>query len=99
MHKVDLVRWWSSVFLASTAGALLAATVADSGTENPFAISFVPWARNEPGIASEVPVGPNDFINSIIFGAIVGAAFGVVYWLVYTKVLRPNDSQERTGER
>jgi hypothetical protein len=65
---------------------------------NPFALSFSPWSRDRPGIIDDSPFARDDFLGSVIFGAIVGTAFGFSFWLSFVRAMRPNKSLERTRE-
>ena len=65
-----------------------ARSVAGSGEqetciENPFAITFSPWTRSQPGFAENPPIQWSDYIGSIAFGAVVGGVLGISFWFFY----------------
>jgi len=97
--KLEAVRWWISTPIAALLGVALAWAFTHGGEGNPFALSFSPWSRDRPGIINDAPFTRDDFVGSVIFGAIVGAAFGLAFWASFTRALRPNNSRERTRER
>ena len=96
--KLGAVRWWISTPAAALLGVALAWAFTHGGEGNPFAVSFSPWTRDRPGIINDAPFTRDDFVGSVIFGAIVGAAFGLTFWAFFVGALRPNKSLERTRE-
>jgi hypothetical protein len=51
--------------------------------ENPFAITFSPWTRSQPGFAENPPIQWRDYIGTIAFGAVVGGVLGTSFWFFY----------------
>jgi hypothetical protein len=50
----------------------------ETNVENPFAITFSPWTRSQPGFAGETPpIQWIDYVGTIAFGAVVGGALGI----------------------
>jgi hypothetical protein len=97
--KLHAVRWWVSTPAAALLGVALSWVFTHGGEGNPFAVSFSPWTRDRPGIINDAPFTRDDFVGSVIFGAIVGAAFGLAFWASFVRALRPNKSLERTRDR
>jgi hypothetical protein len=97
-------QWWTYLAVAAATGALLGAIlsshptvetrVAESGEletsiENPFAITFSPWTRSQPGFAGEnPPIQWSDYIGTIAFGAVVGGVLGISFWFFYRRRTR-----------
>jgi hypothetical protein len=55
----------------------------DTCIENPFALTFSPWTRSQPGFAGEnPPIQWGDYIGTIAFGAVVGV-LGISFWFFY----------------
>jgi membrane associated rhomboid family serine protease len=88
-EKYRLIRWWSSLGGAAVIGVLLAAIFTPYESDNPFAVTFSPWTRSNPGFADNVPLSPADFVGSVAFGAIVGAVLGIAFWYFYSRASRP----------
>jgi hypothetical protein len=58
----------------------------EASVENPFAITFSPWTRSQPGFAGEnPPIQWSDYRGTIAFGAIVGGALGISFWFFYSR--------------
>jgi hypothetical protein len=57
--------------------------------ENPFAITFSPWTRSQPGFTGYPSIQWSDYIGTIAFGAIVGGALGISFWFFYRWRARP----------
>lgn len=101
IERLKIGRWWSYLVLAAAAGALLGAilsshpivechAVTGSGEQetcidNPFAITFSPWTRSQPGFAENPSIQWNDYIGTIAFGAIVGGVLGISFWYFYSR--------------
>src|ERR1700723_64913 len=101
IERLKIGRWWSYLACATATGALLgailssrpscAASIPGSGeqescVENPFAITFSPWTRSQPGFAGEnPPIHWNDYIGTIAFGAVIGGVLGISFWFFYSR--------------
>jgi hypothetical protein len=51
--------------------------------ENPFAITFSPLTRSQPGFAENPSIQWSDYIGTIAFGAVVGGVLGMSFWVFY----------------
>jgi hypothetical protein len=56
--------------------------------ENPFAITFSPWTRRQPGFAENPSIQWSDYIGTIAFGAVVGGVLGISFWFFYRRRTR-----------
>jgi hypothetical protein len=99
VERRKIGRWWSYLTFAVSTGALLGAILSShpscavpspgSGEqepciENPFAITFSPWTRSQPGFAGEnPPIQWSDFGGTIAFGAVIGGVLGISFWFFY----------------
>lgn len=56
----------------------------ETSLENPFAITFSPWTRSQPGFAGEnPPIQWSDYRGTIAFGAVIGGVLGISFWFIY----------------
>jgi hypothetical protein len=102
IERAKIGRWWSYLAIAAATGALLASIfssrpgcgatpIARSGeqescVENPFAITFSPWTRSEPGFAGEnPPIQWSDYRGTIAYGAVIGGVLGISFWFFYSR--------------
>jgi len=102
IERLKIGRWWSYLAFAAATGALLGAVLSShpgcaatpipgSGehedcVENPFAITFSPWTRSEPGFAGEnPPIQWSDYAGTIAFGAVIGSVLGSSFWFFYSR--------------
>jgi hypothetical protein len=98
IERLKIGRWWSYLALAAATGALLGAILSshpscavpptgsgeqDACIENPFAITFSPFTRSEPGFAENPPIQSSDFGGTIAFGAVIGGVLGISFWFFY----------------
>jgi hypothetical protein len=100
IERLKIGRWWSYLGFAAVAGALLGAVLSshptvesrtapgsgevETSVENPFAITFSPWTRSQPGFAGEnPPIQWSDYRGTIAFGAVIGSVLGISFWFFY----------------
>ena len=57
--------------------------IQETCVENPFAITFSPWTRSQPGFAENPSIQWSDYIGTIAFGAVVGGVLGMSFWFFY----------------
>lgn len=91
--KFKVQRWWIYLLAGIATGALFAAVFSSRPTisgldagpdvpiENPRAITFSPWTRNE---IIGAPVWA-DYYGSVAFGAVVGGVLGFFFWYFYSR--------------
>src|SRR5262245_47776593 len=74
LARLNLIRWWVAIGVASTIGALFGYFTTRAAPDNPFGLSFSPWNRSRPGFIgdSEVPLSAADNWGSLAFGLIIG---------------------------
>lgn len=56
--------------------------------ENPFAPTFSPWTRSQPGFVGNPSIRWSDYIGTIAFGALVGGTLGTSFWFFYRRRTR-----------
>jgi 4-amino-4-deoxy-L-arabinose transferase-like glycosyltransferase len=101
IERLKIGRWWSYLAFAAATGALLGAILSsqpscaapipgsgeqESCVENPFAITFSPWTRSEPGFAGDnPPIQWSDYGGTIAYGAVIGSVLGISFWFFYSR--------------
>jgi hypothetical protein len=101
IERLKIGRWWSYLALAAATGALLGAILSsrpscsipsqgsgeqESCIENPFATTFSPWTRSQPGFAGlNPPIQWSDYGGTIAFGAVIGGVLGISFWFFYSR--------------
>jgi hypothetical protein len=69
----------------------------ETRVENPFAITFSPWTRSQPGFAGEnPPIQWSDYRGTIAFGAVIGGVLGISFWYFYSRNKKPGKSDQRS---
>jgi hypothetical protein len=69
--------------LESCARPLAGSGEQETCIENPFAITFSPWTRSQPGFAENPSIQWSDYIGTIAFGAVVGGVLGIFFWFFH----------------
>jgi hypothetical protein len=101
IERLKIGRWWSYLAFATLTGALLGAILSSHPTlscgqpfvsgeqetciENPFAITFSPWTRSQPGFAENPSIQWSDYIGTIAFGAVIGGVLGISFCFFYSR--------------
>ncbi|MGO9935589.1 MAG: hypothetical protein ACLPV8_27790 [Steroidobacteraceae bacterium] len=97
IERLKIGRWWSYLAFAAVTGASLGAVLSSHPScaspivsdepqaciENPFAITFSPWTRSQPGFAENPSIQWSDYIGTIAFGAVIGSVLGISFWFFY----------------
>src|SRR5262245_21530611 len=76
LARFHLVRLWAAIGIASIIGALFGYVLTRAQPDNPFAASFSPWNRNQPGFVGQIPSSAADTWGSLAFCLIIGSAMG-----------------------
>jgi hypothetical protein len=100
IERLKIGRWWSYLASAAVTGALLGAMLSshpsscaqpavsdeqETCIENPFAITFSPWTRSQPGFAENPSIQWDDYIGTIVFGSVIGGVLGISFWFFYSR--------------
>jgi hypothetical protein len=89
IERLKVGRWWSYLAFATVTGALLGAILGsgeqETSIENPFAITFSPWTRSQPGFAENPAIQWSDYRGTIAFDAVIGDVLGISFWFFYSR--------------
>jgi hypothetical protein len=69
----------------------------ETSVENPFAITFSPWTRSQPGFAGDnPPIQWSDYRGTIAFGAVIGGVLGISFFYFYSRSKKPGKFDQRS---
>jgi hypothetical protein len=110
IERLKIGRWWSYFAFAALTGALLGAILSshpsscaqpavrdeqETCIENPFAITFSPWTRSQPGFAENPSIQWSVYVGTVVFGAVIGSVLGFSFWFFYR--YRARSGTDTTG--
>jgi hypothetical protein len=99
IERLKIGRWWPYLAFAAVTGALLGAMLSshpsctqpvlsdeqETCIENPFAITFSPWTRSQPGFAENPSIQWSDYLGTIAVGTVIGGVLGISFWFFHSR--------------